>query len=129
VGTFLKAVAIGNPEGTRFENVEALVDTGATYSVFPASLLRKLKVPLNREAIFVLGDGREVRRGVGQTWLEVDGNRVITLVIFGDEGITPLLGSYALEGLLLEVDPYNKKLVPVKGYMVSWRTQVSRENE
>jgi len=39
--------------------------------------------------------------------------------VFGDEGIVPLLGAYALEGLLLGVDPINKRLVPIEGLLPS----------
>ena len=38
-----------------------------------------------------------------------------TWVIFGEDGMSPLLGAYTLEGLLLAVDPYNERLIPVVG--------------
>ncbi|MCY4578331.1 MAG: hypothetical protein OXD31_04720 [Chloroflexi bacterium] len=44
MGTFRHPVEIGNPSGTQFELVNPTVDTGATYSFMPASLLERLEV-------------------------------------------------------------------------------------
>jgi hypothetical protein len=35
--------------------------------------------------------------------------------MFGDEELGPVLGAYSLEGLLLGVDPVNRRLVPIEG--------------
>ena len=43
MGTFSADMEIGDRNGTGFETVNALVDTGATYTVLPASLLRSLR--------------------------------------------------------------------------------------
>lgn len=117
MGTFRVTVEIGNPGGQRYEPVEALVDTGATYAVMPASLLRRLGVSPHRRAVFEMADGSPLEMDVGQTWLRVDGRDVVTLVVFGDEGTEPLLGAYALEGLLLAADPVRQRLVPVRGLL------------
>ena len=45
----------------------------------------------------------------------VEGMETITWVIFGEERAAALLGAYTLEGLLLAVDPYNERLIPVVG--------------
>ena len=50
--------------------------------------------------------------GVGEARVTIDGVSVVTQVVFGDDGVFPLLGSYTLEGLLLAVDPVNQRLVP-----------------
>ncbi len=44
MGTFTYTIDIGDPQGQRFERVEALVDTGASYTTLPASLLQRLGV-------------------------------------------------------------------------------------
>ena len=44
MGTFLVEIELGDPEGRRYETVEALVDTGATYTTVPGSTLRRLLV-------------------------------------------------------------------------------------
>jgi carbon-monoxide dehydrogenase small subunit len=118
MGTFKVDVEIGDPQGERYEHVEALVDTGATYTVLPRPLLQRLGVEPHASATLRLADERVVEREVGQTWLRVGGRDVITLVVFADESAAPLLGAYALEGLLLAADPVGKRLVPVEGLLM-----------
>lgn len=119
MGTFHVTIEIGDPAGERFEEVEALVDTGATYTSVPASLLRRLGVEPRDRLTFIQADGKKFERDVGQTWARIDGRSVVTMVIFGEEEAPCLLGAYTLEGLLLSPDPVNRRLVPVPGYLVS----------
>ena len=44
MGTFRVAIEVGDLRGQRFEKVEALVDTGASYTLLPATLLRRLGI-------------------------------------------------------------------------------------
>ncbi|MFN3476955.1 MAG: retroviral-like aspartic protease family protein, partial [Candidatus Methylomirabilales bacterium] len=102
----------------QWEPVEALVDTGASYTVVPGSLLARLGViPCVRDT-FLLADGRRIERDIGQTWVRVDGRSVITLVVFGEEGMESLLGAYTLEGVRLLPDPVNRRLIPVPGLLM-----------
>jgi hypothetical protein len=48
MSTFRIAIEVGNLAEDRFEVVEALVDTGASHSIFPARLLRGLGSKLRR---------------------------------------------------------------------------------
>ncbi len=123
MGTFQVEVEIGDPQGEQFEGVSVLVDTGSTYTVLPRSLLERLNVEPTDRGRFRLADGRTIEEDIGQTWLRVNGKQVITLVVFGDEGAAPLLGAYALEGLLLGADPVGKRLVPVEGLLMERTTQ------
>ena len=58
---------------------------------------------------FANGEVQELR--MGQVEAELDGQRMPILVFFGLDGAPPLLGTHALEALLLMVDPVDKKLV------------------
>ena len=51
---------------------------------------------------------------VGQAWLGVEGQEIITQVLFKEEGTTPLLGALAPEGVYLGIDPGSQRLVPVE---------------
>ena len=113
MGTFNTEILIGDPQGSRYEPLEALVDTGAAYTVISASLLRRLGVAPNRRALFELADGRTREGDIGETRIRVDTQAVTTLVVFGEENVSPILGAYALEGLQLMADPVNRRLVPV----------------
>ncbi len=114
MGLFPWPFEIGNLSGDRFERVEGLVDTGATYSSLPASTLRRLGIEPTETVEFELADGRVIERLLGDARARVEGKEVITIVIFGDETDSPLLGSYTLEGVRLAVDSYGKRLIPVR---------------
>ena len=58
VGTFDVTIHAGDPGRTRFEPVEALVDTGASYTMLPAALLRRLDVPVTGRRPFRAGKRR-----------------------------------------------------------------------
>ena len=121
MGTFNVTMEIGNPEGTSFETVEALVDTGASFSWVPRDLLERLDVPAQQRWEFEVADGRIILRDVGRTWVRIDGRNEITLVVFGDEDSPPLLGAYTLEGFLLAPDPVNRRLIRVRGLAMMTR--------
>ena len=48
MGTFAVSIEVGDPEGRRYEQFEALVDTGASYTFLPASMLRSLGIKPHR---------------------------------------------------------------------------------
>ena len=112
MGTFSTAIEIGRPDGSLFETVNALVDTGSRMTALPGSLLRRLGVTTHTRYTFELADGREIERDVGQTWIRIGDRTAITFVMFGDEDVEPLLGSYSLQGLMLAVDSPNERLIP-----------------
>jgi clan AA aspartic protease len=113
MGTFRVRIEVGDPQGTRFEAVDALVDTGASHTTAPSSLLRRLGIEPYQTGSFQLADGRLLELDIGQTWVRVNGERAITQVVFAEEGTQPLLGAVTLEQLGLGIDPIRKQLVPV----------------
>jgi len=118
VGTFTVPVAVGDPAGRRFETLEALVDTGSSYTVVPAPVLEALGVERDVTDQFVLADGRRVEIALGRTWIRVEGRTEITLVVFGEADSRPLLGAYTLEGVRLAPDPVGRRLVPVPALLM-----------
>jgi clan AA aspartic protease len=115
MGTFVVKVDVGGPARDRFVPVEALVDTGSTYTVLPRALLEELGVAVDSRARFVLADGSEVERELGRAWVCFEGREQYTLVVFGDHA---LLGAVTLEEFLLAPDPVERRLVPVRGLMM-----------
>ena len=112
MGTFNWAMQITSLDGEQGRELEATVDTGATYTVLPSSLLREMGISATRQAQFELADGRRVEMDMGEAQVSINGEAVTTLVVFGEDNAPPLLGAYTLEGLLLAVDPVNQRLVP-----------------
>ena len=118
MGTFHHQVEVSGMDGQRFETLEALVDTGSTYTVIPASLLRGLGIAPQERIEFELADGRIIERDIGEARIRVDGRNATTLVVFGDEGVSSLLGAYTLEGVRLAVDPVNQRLIPTRALLM-----------
>lgn len=114
MGTFKWPVRLETLDGRRSVEVDAAVDTGAFYTVVPAAQLRELGVEPEGMRSFELADGRRVDNPIGQVRATIDGDSVITLVVFGADGGPVLLGAYTLEGLALAVDPVNERLAPAE---------------
>jgi hypothetical protein len=66
--------------------VKFLVDSGAVYSVAPAAVLRRLGIKPHSTRRFILADGREISRRIGDAVFVIDGNRGASPVIFGERG-------------------------------------------
>ena len=118
MGTFQVEIEIGDPNGMRFEAVEAMVDSGATYTTLSATLLRRLGVTALSNGTFVLADGSRRQREIGQTWVRFEGERYIVPVVFGDDDAPALLGAVTLEIFRLGIDPVSQRLIPVDGYLL-----------
>ena len=110
-----------------------MVDIGTT-TVIPRPILAGLGICPAQQDTFEYVNGQSValdlaeararvdgssaprgRRPALPRGLRVDGRETITWIIFGDAGMSPLLGAYTLEGVRLGVDPYNERLIPVVG--------------
>ena len=118
MGVFRVPIEIGDPAGTRFETIEAMVDTGASYSVLPASLLHRLGIVPYGAIPLTLADGSVREYELGHAMAKIDGNSAPTIVVFGDDNMrVPLLGAYTLEGLALQVNPVDGRLETIVGYL------------
>ena len=117
MGTFSWTVEIQGLEGGPALQIEAMADTGASYTMLPSDVLRELGITATRQGMFELADNRMVEMGMAAIWATVDGESTTTIVLFGGEGTPPLLGAYTLEGLLLAVDSVNERLVPTHGIL------------
>jgi clan AA aspartic protease len=117
VETFSIPIEVGTITNGQHVGVEALVDTGATHSVFPASLLRKVGIQPVATMRFMLADERKVEYPVGQAAVRIADRSWIVSVVFGPDDATPILGATTLETFGLAVDPVGKQLVPVDGLL------------
>lgn len=123
MGTFKVKVDIGDLRGERWETVEALVDTGATYTMVPRPVLERLGVTAEEKMPFQLADGRTIQCDLTETHVRIDGRVRTTLVVFGEAGTEALLGAYTLEGFLLAPDPVSRRLIPVPGLLKTYRVR------
>ncbi len=118
MGTFFVEIQIANPSAQRWTTLEALVDTGASTTSVPGSILRELGVTPLRQNNFRFAQGEVRTMEIGQTWIRVADAQFITQMIFNEEETTPLLGALALEGAYMAVDQVSQKLIPVEGLLM-----------
>ena len=109
------ALDIGEARGEVWEAVDALVDTGSTYTWVPRQLLERLDVRPHFRREFETADGRVIHHDMAVTMVRWDGETMPTLVVFAENGGAVLLGAYTLEGFALAPDPVNQRLVRVRG--------------
>ena len=105
---------ISNADGTRSREVEAMVDTGATYTFLPGSMLRELGIAPTRTTDFQLASGEMAQYARGEAVIRINGFAQMTPVVFGDDDAEPLIGVVTLEQLELAVDPVADALIPAR---------------
>ena len=107
-------IEVGHPDGGDLIGLpEVLVDTGATHTVLPASILYQLHVePKDFVNIGLVGQ-EEVKWGIGQANIRIAGQQqtwACPVYFCPDEEY--LLGATTLEAFGLLVDPSENVLLP-----------------
>lgn len=92
MGTFEHTLEVEPAGGGSYISVEALVDTGATFSRLPADLVERLGYAPTRRERFVLGDGRVVELGICDMKVRLEGETAITTVMIGEATRSRSLG-------------------------------------
>jgi clan AA aspartic protease len=90
----------------------ALVDTGATDTFLPASVLRKLGIHPSARRTYELADGTEQELQIGFGVIEILGQAAGGTLVFAGEKEEPLLGVTVLESTGLWIDPQHERLIP-----------------
>jgi clan AA aspartic protease len=115
-------VGIANPARPRqILELTFLVDSGAVYSVIPGVLLRKLRVKPHSKRTFILTDGSEITRKIGDVMFRLDGRQGAAPVIFGEKDDSTLLGTVSLEALGVVLDPMKRELRPLPMILAAQR--------
>ena len=113
MGTFNVEMTVGPLDFSVSEVVSALVDTGATCSKVPASVLMRLGIAPAQTVEFELANGEVVEYETAWAGFAAAGRTGMARVIFGEDEEC-LLGATTLEDLGLMVDPVNFRLVPTR---------------
>lgn len=111
MGTFYAKIAVGREQGGSFEDVTALVDTGAFLTMLPATFLRKLGIESHTGAEFTFADGRRQRLPIGAVWIRIGSEEHPNSVIFGPEDRF-LLGEVTMQTFGLIADTTHHRLIP-----------------
>ena len=119
MGTFYATIALGDGRGERFEELQALVDTGATWTWIPGDILERLGHIPTFKRQFKTADNRIIERAATVASIRLGDETIPNICIFGDEGSEVLLGVTTMEAFSVAPDPVNQRLVPVAGLLMT----------
>lgn len=108
--TYVPAVVLG-PKGR--SAIKFLVDSGASLTVLPHPVWRRLGLKANREMVFTLADGTEVKRKISECRIQILEFKSHTPVVLGEPTDAALLGAITLEILGLKLNPFTRRLEPL----------------
>lgn len=101
-------IRVFGQKGTK--DVEAIVDTGATFSKIPIAIAEEIDLEARYETEVELADGRRINRKLSLAEISLEGRRRPVLVALSSNGEHPLVGYTALENLELKVNPVTRRL-------------------
>jgi clan AA aspartic protease len=116
---FKVSISLGDPAGERFEEHEALVDTGATWTWVPEDVLKRLGHRPTLKRKLRTADNRVIEGDAAEVPVRIGDETLRSLCIFGDVDSQLLLGAVTLEAFSLSPDPVNERLVPVVGLLMA----------
>lgn len=100
------------------ETVRFLIDSGATYTVLPEEVWRRIGLVPMREHEFLLADGTVIKRKVSECYISLPQGEGRTPVVLGEEDDHALLGVVTLEILGLVFNPFRRTLQPMRMLLV-----------
>ncbi len=113
-------VAVSGPS-RRSATAAFLVDSGASYSVLPRTLWKRLGLHPKRAMRFELADGTEVRRQLSECRFRFEGIDAVSPVVLGEGKDVALLGTVTLETMGLVLHPFERRLRPMRMLLASMR--------
>ena len=104
---------VTGPKGKR-ATLKFLVDSGATYTVLPYKVWRAIGLKPTDSVTCTLADGTEVTRKVSDCYITLPQGERQTPVILGKKDDEALLGVVTLEEFRLILNPFTRKLQPIR---------------
>ena len=124
MGLFKSKLAVWNPASpSRIEELELLVDTGASYSRFSRQRVEGLGIRPTGRMQFRTIDGRVLERDVAPVFIRSDGHVGGDTIVVAESGDAEVLGAHTFESLDLAADPVQKKLIPTVGMAFTGRSK------
>ena len=109
---------ISNPlDPKKYIEDKFLVDSGASLTVLPSSIVNKLGLKPVYEKEFFLADGKVIKRKVGGALVSFKGISLPSPVVLGEKGDSKLLGALTLEAMGLALDPFERKIYKAKLFL------------
>ena len=113
MGTFYVTIQVADRFRERYVTVDALVDTGSTYTSLPESLLGELGIERDDRDYFELADNSLIEYDIGEARVRLEDRERTVAVVFASDDAVPLVGATTLELLRLGIDPVRQTLTPV----------------
>nr|VFK21192.1 MAG: clan AA aspartic protease, AF_0612 family [Candidatus Kentron sp. LFY] len=111
MGTTYVTTQVFDLAGTnRPYEAEFLVDTGSIDCMAPGEELERTGIRKERKSVYELANGETIKYELGFARITFQGQETVAQIIFGPEGIEPILGVVALENLGFTVDPGSNQL-------------------
>lgn len=99
-------------EKIRSVEIEAIVDTGATYLCLPPSQIEKLGLLFHKSIQIKTANGSADRRTFEGAKVELKGRSFVMEVMENDEHTPALIGYLVLEAMDFVVDPKTQAVIP-----------------
>jgi clan AA aspartic protease len=119
MGAFYVTIEVGDAQGSRFESVRVLADTGAAWTWIPKEILDRLGHKPTRKRRLQTADNRVIERDATFVPVRIGDETNPTLCIFGDSGSIPLLGATTMQEFSLAPDPVKEELEPTVGVLAT----------
>ena len=114
VGTFYVDFVIWNQGRTQSRTLNGLVDTGASYTLIPESILEELGIERAHSEVFNLADGSKQELSIGWMEMELEGETMYVHVVFASDSQKITISSMALETFALAADAKYRRLIPAE---------------
>jgi predicted aspartyl protease len=116
MGKFTAKLRVWNPANpSSGEELEAMVDTGGSYSWISRTRLEALGIRPVRRMQFRTIEGHMIERDLAPVFVASDGFTGGDNVVMAESGDMEVMGAHTLESLGVTVDPVGKKLIPAVG--------------
>ena len=114
VGTFSVDFVIRNRATAQARELNGVVDTGASHTVIPATILDELGIEREQTRVFSFADGSRRELAIGWAEMDLQGQRGHVYVVFGPDSRKILIGAMALETFALAADAKYRRLIPAE---------------
>ena len=113
MGTFKAKLRVWNPaQPDKVYEPEVWVDTGAAFSWISRAQLEGMGVRPLRRLPFRTIQGNVLERDIAAVFIGTEDCTGADMVVMAEPGEMEVMGAHSIEGLGLDADPVQKKLVP-----------------
>ena len=107
-------------EQIRLVEVDAIVDTGATYVCLSRKDIESLGLLFHDSILIHTANGKTRRRTFKGAEIELNGRTFVMEVMENNDGTPALIGYLLLEALDFVVDPKSQKIIPNPAHEGEW---------